>query len=148
MRKSCVLNALGLGMIGAALVIAQPASAQDRADLPNYDTALRCAAVNTLISGVLGGGQGSDGQGLDGQGDSASAQDKAMAEHFDAMVQLWMEHAASLEGEDKALADYLERANALVDKAGKTQDEAEMEGLVGKDMALCSELEEKLLVEE
>lgn len=144
MRKSFVLKVLGVGMIGAALSIPQAAIAQDRAEIADYDTALRCAAVNTLISGVLGGGN----QGADGQGEAASTQNKEMAEHFDAMVQLWMDHAASLEGTDKALADYLERANALVEKAGKTEDEAEMEALVGKDMALCSGLEEKLLLEE
>lgn len=144
MRKSSVLKIVCVGMVGAALSISQLAIAQDQADLADYDTALRCASVNTLISGVLGGGN----QGADGQGGATSAQDKAMTEHFDAMVQLWMEHAASLKGADKALADYLEQADALVEKASKTEDEAEMEALVGKDMALCSGLEEKLLLAE
>lgn len=139
MQKLSVLKRLGLGAGAVALCLPQLATAQDVSAKIDYDTALRCAAVNTLISGVIGGA---------GQDQSPSAQDKKMVEHFDAMVQLWMNHAASIEGQDKALADYLQRANALVEKAGQTQDEAEMESLVGHDMAMCGELEEQLLLAE
>lgn len=116
------------------LIIPQSASAAETGEV-SYDVAIRCAAVDTLISSVLGGKE-------------ADEANQGVSEYFDSMTQHWIVHASGLKGQEKALADYVEVTKGLAARAVKAEGEAEMQALVGEDMATCSQLEESVVMSE
>ena len=104
-----------------------------------YDTAIRCAAVDTILSSVLESSAGEAG------GDDT---DRQMAEHFDGMLRYWIAYAASLKSEDAVLASYSEMVTGLAEQLEAAQGEDVVKTVIGTDMARCGELEQDALMAE
>ena len=121
---------------GAMASLGVPARAADAEPVP-YDTAIRCAAVDTILSSVLESSAKAPG------GDET---DRQMAEHFDGMLRYWMIHAASLKSEDAALAAYSETVTGLVEQVKTADGEDAFKAILGDDMAKCGELEQEAMM--
>lgn len=102
-----------------------------------YDTAIRCAAVDTILSSVFESSAKAPG------GDDT---DRQMVEHFDGMLRRWMAYAASLKDEDAALASYSDTVTALVEQVKVAEGEDALKAILGDDMTRCGELEQEAMM--
>lgn len=116
-------------MLAAAgfLAIPQMAAAEDSAPA-SYEDAIRCAAVDTLISSVVGG-------------DGATPENKKLSEYYDGVTERWLTRAGEGPGgQDKALADYLTASTGLVEKLSAVEEDG-VEDIVSADLKYCLVLE-------
>ena len=142
-RLSVLCLSAVVAILAFSSVIPIPAMASVPGEKPNtggkpsvagavpYETAIGCAAIDTLVAKVFGG-------------EGASDDDRRMSDLFDAVTLLWIAYAARERVQDKVLADYLAASRHLMDEAAKAEGEDAANALIAKDFAQCAQLAQTL----
>ena len=119
-------------MPAAFLAAAVPAgNLAQAAGSVTYQQSVQCAALDTVIAGVLK------------SGNPPSEQDKQKGEEFSEMARRWLHLATTLnpKGDDATFADYGSAVNALANKLTATRTVDEVNALLLPSLARCHELD-------
>lgn len=122
----CFLAVVLAGVAGTAYA----ADAQTEKNPPEvgYEDAIRCAAIDTVISSVF-------------SMKDASSEEKKLSLQYDKLIEHWIKYAIGLKGKDIALNDYGANSENLAEQVKKAADDAEIERVIFAGMAKCAELE-------
>lgn len=122
----CFVAVVLAGVAGTAYA----ADAQTEKNPPEvgYEDAIRCAAIDTVISSVY-------------SMQESPADEKKLSLHYDKLIEYWVKHAIDMKGKDVALNDYSKNSEQLAEQVKKASTDAEIERLIFSDMAKCATLE-------
>lgn len=120
------------GWLATGALAALPAFAAAAALPPRaaYDDAIRCAAIDMIMSGMLEGGE-------------ATEADRELSGHYRALTSRWLGEASKLEGKSRqiVLADFEARANAIMARLHAATSETQAHEVLDSGLAGCGEFE-------
>ena len=137
-RARSILLAVGLGTAAPLTAVPATAASTDAAssNAANYDEALRCAAIDSIVLGAM----------RPADETAASPADRASAKALEDRAVSWLMLAVNLNSADEAATkvDFGAAINALSDAIAQAPDSAALEQIISPGLQHCVQRESEL----
>ena len=121
--RQAVAGAMALSGVGALALLPGAANAAEA----GYAEAISCAAVTSVVAGILEAGE-------------PSADDKARAADYEKMAEYWLTSAVGINpgGQEPAFADFDKASRELTDKIAAAKTGEAVSGVLTGPLQVCA----------